>query len=65
MLVLTRKETQSIIVGEGQDKIVITLLEIQNGSQARIGIQAPEHVSIVRSELLRERPGTLRPLKGA
>ena len=60
MLVLTRKQGSSVVIGEGPDKIVVTLLEIQNGSQVRIGIQAPEHVAIVRSELLRKPDGGVK-----
>jgi carbon storage regulator len=47
MLILTRNVGQKIVIG---DDIVIYLLEIQ-GRQARIGIQAPEDVSIHREEI--------------
>jgi carbon storage regulator CsrA len=47
MLVLSRKQTQSIII---DDKIEITVLQIR-GNCVRIGINAPQDVPIVRSEL--------------
>lgn len=50
MLVLTRMEGESIVIGED---IRITLLEIRGG-QVRIGVQAPREVPVVRSELLED-----------
>jgi hypothetical protein len=45
MLVLTRKEGESIIIDTGNDKIEIILTEI-NGSSARIGIEAKADINI-------------------
>ena len=50
MLALTRKKGQSIRIGEGTDAIVVTLCQIY-GSRARIGIEAPRHVPVMRSEI--------------
>ncbi len=47
MLVLTRKNGQKIQIG---DDITITVLRIK-GRSVRVGIDAPEDVRIVRSEL--------------
>ena len=47
MLVLTRKENESIRVG---DDIFITVSRIQ-GNRVRFAIEAPKEVRIVRSEL--------------
>ncbi len=47
MLVLSRKPGEKICLGSD---IVVTVLEIK-GRQVRIGIEAPERVSIVRAEL--------------
>ena len=47
MLVLSRKEEQQIVVDQ---RIKITVLQIQ-GNRVRIGIEAPQDVSIRRSEL--------------
>ena len=48
MLVLSRKANESIIIG---DDIVITINEIKDG-KARIGITAPDHVLVLRGELV-------------
>ena len=47
MLVLSRKPGQALLVG---GRIVIKIVEIR-GQQVRIGIEAPEDISIVRQEL--------------
>ena len=47
MLILTRTPGESLKIGED---IVITVLEV-NGRQVRIGIDAPDTVHILRSEL--------------
>ena len=47
MLVLSRKKNQSIVIGPG---ITVKVLDIK-GSTIRIGIDAPQDVSIRRSEL--------------
>ena len=47
MLVLTRKHGQQIVIN---DDIVVSVVKIQ-GNTVRIGIDAPEHVRILRSEL--------------
>ena len=48
MLVLSRKPTQSIRIG---DDIVIHVLSVR-GQQVRLAIDAPREIPIVRSELL-------------
>lgn len=47
MLVLSRKENQSIMIGHN---IVITVLEVR-GDQVRIGIQAPRDIDVHREEI--------------
>jgi carbon storage regulator len=51
MLVLTRLEGERIVIG---DSIIITLIEVRGGEKARIGIDAPDNVVILREELLDE-----------
>ena len=48
MLVLSRKQHQSLVIGEN---IKITVLELK-GNQVRIGIDAPESVTVHREEIL-------------
>lgn len=47
MLVLTRKQGQSIRIG---DDIIVKIIDI-DGSQVKIGIEAPKGVLIFREEL--------------
>jgi carbon storage regulator CsrA len=47
MLVLTRKASQQIQIGEG---IVITILQVK-GNTVRVGIEAPREVRVIRGEL--------------
>ena len=49
MLILTRKDNESLLIG---DDIVITVLEIK-GNQVRIGINAPKDVDVHREEVYR------------
>lgn len=49
MLVLRRKDQQSILIG---DNIKVTLVKGENG-EAWIGIEAPKDVMVLRTELLR------------
>ena len=47
MLVLTRREGESVVIG---DQVEVTILEMR-GTQVRIGITAPRDVTILRKEL--------------
>ena len=47
MLVLSRKENQSIVIS---DHIVVTVLDIR-GDSVRLGIEAPREVTIHRREI--------------
>ncbi|MER3412779.1 MAG: carbon storage regulator [Armatimonadota bacterium] len=47
MLVLSRREHQSIMIG---DDIEIVVLDIR-GEQVRLGIRAPKDVTILRQEI--------------
>jgi carbon storage regulator len=51
MLVLSRKENETIHIG---DDIVITLVKIDR-NRVRIGITAPVEVKVLRSELAEEK----------
>jgi carbon storage regulator len=47
MLILTRKLGEQITIG---DDITVTLLEV-NGTQVKLGIEAPKEISIHRKEI--------------
>ena len=47
MLVLTRKPGQSIILSGGIRFVIKRI----SGGQVRVGIEAPEHVKIIRDEI--------------
>ena len=53
MLVLGRYANQSIQIG---DDITITITGVQHDGKVRIGIQAPEEVKILRTELIGREP---------
>jgi carbon storage regulator len=47
MLVLSRKKTEEIVIG---DEISIMVVEIR-GDKVRIGIDAPKHIKVHRKEV--------------
>jgi carbon storage regulator len=57
MLVLSRKQGQSLVL---DGTTVIRVLEIR-GNQVRLGVEAPDDVAVLRSELV-GRPGERVPL---
>ena len=50
MLILSRKADESIIIG---DNIEIKVISIEKG-MVKLGIDAPNDISILRSELIKE-----------
>ena len=54
MLVLTRKKNEQIMIGQ---EVTITILSIQGG-KVRLGVQAPENISVRRIELPPELAGS-------
>jgi carbon storage regulator len=47
MLILTRRIGETVIIGEN---IKVTVLRVQ-GSQVRVGIDAPKDVTVLREEI--------------
>ncbi len=47
MLILTRNKSQTIVI---DDNIKITILGV-SGMQVRIGIEAPDHITVHRQEI--------------
>ena len=56
MLMLTRKVGERIVINVGDVEIIVLYAGMKNGT-ARIGIQAPKHVTIYREELLKDKDG--------
>lgn len=52
MLVLTRKLMERLYIG---DDVCVTVVRLEGG-QVRLGIDAPRDVSVVRAELVPDRP---------
>lgn len=67
MLVLTRKKNEEIVLGSGDQTIVIRVLDIAP-DRVKVGVTAPETVSVLRRELLtqhkRGKNGVERPPAG-
>lgn len=47
MLILTRRPTQTVTIG---NDVTVTVLEIR-GRQVRIGVSAPRDISVLREEI--------------
>lgn len=50
MLTLSRKLGERIIIGDGESKITVEVVDIQ-GNRVRVGVTAPKDVVILREEL--------------
>lgn len=50
MLVLSRKAKETIVIGEGSNRIEITVQRLSHGS-VKLGIEAAREVKILRGEL--------------
>jgi carbon storage regulator len=58
MLVLSRRAGERIMIDTGRERITITLIEVRDNGQVRLGIEAPRAVEINREEVLeREKEG--------
>ncbi len=57
MLVLTRKAEETIQIG---DDIVVKVIKTSRGT-VKIGIDAPEHIRVMRGELLEKVAAALTP----
>ncbi|WPP01257.1 carbon storage regulator CsrA [Pseudomonas sp. HR96] len=48
MLILTRRNAESLVIGDGE--ITITVLGVK-GNQVRLGVNAPKDVAVHREEI--------------
>ena len=62
MLILNRKPGQSFLLG---DNIQITVLSVESNGAVSLGIDAPQDVLILRSELKKEAAEANRDAAGA
>lgn len=60
MLVLTRKQGERVVIGEGPDAVTLIVVEVDRG-RVRLGFTAPDHVSIDREELRDAKTNFPRP----
>ena len=54
MLVLSRKRDEKIIIGEGLDRVAVTVVEIR-GDKVRLGVDARRDILVDREEVRRAR----------
>jgi carbon storage regulator len=50
MLILTRRISETLIIGEGDDAIRVQILGVK-GNQVRVGVDAPKHIAVHREEV--------------
>jgi len=50
MLVLSRTKDESIIIGEGENKVEVMIVDVR-GDKVRLGINAPRSISVHRKEI--------------
>ncbi len=53
MLVLSRKQHEQFVIGDGPDAITVTVLRIDR-DRVKVWIDAPQHVRVDREEIRKE-----------
>lgn len=51
MLVLTRRQGETLIIGEGENLVRVTVVSAGITGQVRMAIDAPRHISVDREEI--------------
>lgn len=51
MLILTRRVGETLVIGQGDQEITVTILGVK-GNQVRVGTDAPKEVAVLRGELI-------------
>lgn len=57
MLILSRHKDGQVIIGTGDDRVTVTIIDIR-GDKVRLGIDAPKNVSVHRREVYEAIHGT-------
>ena len=60
MLVLSRKVDEKIVIGEGEDKVIMTVVAIVGG-RVRLGFEAKSHIKVLRDEIADETKPATKP----
>ena len=56
MLILDRKESESVLIGDDVQVVITKITELPNGKfQVALGIDAPRHINIDRPEVRQRR----------
>lgn len=58
MLIVTRRPGEEIQIGTD---VRVAVLEVKSGGSVRIGVEAPRHVKVLRSELTEEQADEVAP----
>ena len=58
MLVISRRAGTDVLIG---DNILVKVLSVRDDGSVRIGVDAPKHVNIARTELLKPKALSVYP----
>lgn len=56
MLALTRKRGQSIVIGEGDQAVTVTVIG-GRGGRVKLGFKGPREIKVLRGELVKKEAG--------
>lgn len=54
MLILTRKAGERIVIGEGENRVVIEFVGFDGRRRARIGVEAANEIKVLREEITKK-----------
>jgi carbon storage regulator len=53
VLIISRRPQEQVVIGEGDNKIVVTVTAIK-GNNVKLGIEAPKSIPVHRAEVYRK-----------